>query len=232
MRSQDLAEMQRLPLFQHAEAGRADAMLRGAFLQRFPTHVELVHDGEPPDFLHVVIDGTVEMFSSHRGRETTLGISGPGGSFVLAAVLLDRRYLQSARALTPSRILMVPADAVRKAFAADAGFARSLAVEMALAYRGVIKELKNQKLRSGLERLANWLLTHDAENGSHGHFEFPFDKKVLASRLGMAPEVLSRAFAALGAYHVVVHGPSVVIQDAAALRNLAHPCTTIDGTHG
>jgi hypothetical protein len=48
----------------------------------------------------------------------------------------------------------------------------------------------------------------------------------------MAPEVLSRAFAALGAYDVVVQGPSVAIKDIAALRKLAHPCPTMDGTDG
>ena len=230
MRSQDFEEMRRIPFLRNVEAGQVEAMLRGAFLQRFPAHVELIHTGEPADFLHVVVEGTVEMFSSHRDRETTLGVASPGDSFILAAVLFDRPYLQSARALVGSRILMVPADSVREAFATDPGFARVVAENLALAYRGVIKELKNQKLRSGLERLANWLLTHDAENGSHGRFEFPFDKKVLAARLGMAPEVLSRSFAALGAYHVVVQGPTVVIHDAAALRKLAQPCATIDGT--
>ena len=230
MRSQDLEEMRRISFFGGVEPDQVEAMLRSAFLQRFPAHVELIHTGEPADFLHVVVEGAVEMFSAHRGRETTLGVAGPGGSFILAAVLFDRPYLQSARALTASRILMVPADAVRHAFAADAGFARAVAANLALAYRGVIKELKNQKLRSDLERLAAWLLTYDSENGSRGHFDFPFDKKVLAARLGMAPEVLSRSFAALGAYRVVVQGPSVVIHDVAALRKLAQPCSTIDGT--
>jgi CRP/FNR family transcriptional activator FtrB len=230
MRSQDLEEMRRISFFGGVERDQVEAMLRSAFLQRFPAHVELIHTGEPADFLHVVVEGAVEMFSAHRGRETTLGVAGPGGSFILAAVLFDRPYLQSARALTASRILMVPADAVRHAFATDAGFARAVAANLALAYRDVIKELKNQKLRSGLERLAAWLLTYDSENGSHGRFDFPFDKKVLAARLGMAPEVLSRSFAALGAYHVVVQGPSVVIHDVAALRKLAQPCSTIDGT--
>lgn len=230
MRSQDFEEMRRIPFFRNIEAGQIDAMLRGGFLQRFPAHVELIRNGEPADFLHVVIEGTVEMFASHRDRETTLGVAGPGDSFILAAVLFDRPYLQSARALVASKILMIPADAVRHAFDADAGFARAVAQNLAFAYRGVIKELKNQKLRSGLERLANWLLTHDAENGSRGRFDLPFDKKVLAARLGMAPEGLSRAFATLSAYHVVVQGPSVVIQDVAALSKLAHPCDTIDGT--
>ncbi len=230
MRSEDLEAMRRIPFFRTVDACNVEAMLRGAFLQRFPAHVELIQTGDPADFLHLVIEGTVEMFSAHRDRETTLGVSGAGDSFILAAVLFDRPYLQSARTLVASRILMVPADAVREAFAADAGFARIVAENLALAYRGVIKELKNQKLRSGLERLANWLLTHDADSGSRGSFDFPFDKKVLAARLGMAPEMLSRSFAALDAYHVVVQGRSVVIHDAAALRKLAHPCAAIDGT--
>jgi CRP/FNR family transcriptional activator FtrB len=229
MRSQDLEEMRRIPFFRNIEAGQAGAMLRGAFLQRFPAHVELIHTGEPADFLHVLVEGMVEMFSAHHDRETTLGVSGPGDSFILAAVLFDQPYLQSARALVPSRILMLPADAVRQAFDADAGFARAAAENLAFAYRDLVRELKNQKLRSGLERLANWLLAHDAQNGSRGHFELPFDKKVLAARLGMAPEVLSRSFATLSAYQVMVHGPSVVIQDVAALRKLARPCPMVDG---
>jgi CRP/FNR family transcriptional activator FtrB len=117
---------------------------------------------------------------------------------------------------------------VRRTFAVDAAFARALAQELAYAYRGIVKELKNQKLRSSLERLANWLLAHDDETGAKGRFSLPFEKKVLASRLGMAPEVLSRSFASLVPYKVVVHGPIVEIRDIEALRKLAKPVSTID----
>ncbi len=228
MRGDDLEEMRRLPLFDNVATGHVESMLRGSFLQRFPAHVELVREAEPADFLHVIIDGQVEVFSAYRDRETTVSVLGPGQSFIVAAVLLDRIYLKSARALSPTRILMIPADIVRRFFAEDAAFARALAVELAVAYRGVVKELKNQKLRSSLERLANWLLIHDAEAGATGRIELPFDKKVLASRLGMAPEMLSRAFAALGPYHVTVSGRSVRLNDIEALRKLAHPSATID----
>jgi CRP/FNR family transcriptional regulator, transcriptional activator FtrB len=91
-----------------------------------------------------------------------------------------------------------------------------------------VKELKNQKLRSSLERLANWLLAHHVQAGAPDRFELPFDKKVLASRLGMAPEVLSRSFAALRPYDVDVTGASVQLNDLIALTKLAHPSTTID----
>ena len=55
-----------------------------------------------------------------------------------------------------------------------------------------------------------------------------FEKKVLASRLGMAPEVLSRSFAALVPYKVRVSGPTVEIGDLEALATLAKPSVTID----
>jgi CRP/FNR family transcriptional activator FtrB len=197
MRDDDLQEMRQLRLFEGVGAAYVEALLRSAFVQRFPTHVELVHEGDPADFLYVIVQGQVEIYASYRDRETTISVLGPGNSFIIAAVLLDRVYLKSARGLTPTRILMLPAEAVRESFAQDAHFARALAVDMALAYRAVVKELKNQKLRSSLERLANWLIAEDERQGRSGQLEIPYDKKVLASRLGMAPEVLSRSIAAL-----------------------------------
>jgi CRP/FNR family transcriptional activator FtrB len=227
MRTNELEDMRGLPLFKDVDRNLVDAMLRTAFLQRFPAHVELVREGELPDFLHVVIDGLVEVFSSYRDRETTVAVVGPGHSFIIAAVMLDRVYLKSARALTPAHILMIPAEIIRQVFDKDPVFARRLAVELAGAYRSVVKELKNQKLRSSLERLANWILSHSAGCGA-AQFDLPFDKKVLASRLGMAPEVLSRSFGTLADYHVTVAGRSITIGDLEALKKLAHPCPTID----
>lgn len=228
MRADDLEDMRQLSLFKDVEPALVEAMLKHAYLQRFPAHVELAREGEPADFLHVIVEGQVEVFSAYRDRETTVGVLGPGHSFIVAAVVLDRIYLKSARALTPTRILLVPAEAVRDVFARDAYFARAMAVELATAYRAVVKELKNQKLRSSLERLSNWILVQDAATGQKGVVELPFDKKVLASRLGMVPEVLSRAFASLQAYHVVVCGASIRLGDRDALSKLAHPIPTID----
>jgi CRP/FNR family transcriptional regulator, transcriptional activator FtrB len=228
MRSHDLEEMRALPIFRGVPDQHVETMLQASFLQRFPSHVELVREGDAADFLHVVVDGQVELFSAHRDRETTVGVIGAGQSFIVAAVLMDRIYLKSARVLSQARILMIPSDIVRRYFAENAIFARTLAIELAMAYRGVVKELKNQKLRSSLERLANWILAQDRQMGHSGQLVLPFDKKVLASRLGMAPEVLSRSFAALVPYRVTVNGASITIGDHDALINLAHPSPTID----
>lgn len=228
MREAELAEVLRQPLFAGMDRNQASALTQAAFLQKFPAHVDLAREGDAADFLHIVIDGQVELFASYRGRETTVSVLGAGHAFIIAAVLLDRVYLKSARTMLPSRILLLPAEAVRRVFADSPTFACALSMELAWAYRGVVQELKNQKLRSGLERLANWLIARNAETGGTGAFDLPFEKRVLASRLGMVPEALSRAFAALVPYKVSVRGPHIRIQDPTALHNLAQPTPTID----
>lgn len=228
MRPEDFDAIKDIRLLAGADPKRVAELLKGAFLQRFPAHVDLLREGEPADFLHVVIEGQVELFSAYRDRETTVAVVGPGHSFITAAVMLDRLYLKSARTLAPSRILMITSSAVRTCFAQDATFAQAIALDLATAYRDLVKEVKNQKLRSGLERLANWLLAYYEAMGRPKRFELPFEKKILASRLGMVPEVLSRSFAALSAYHVVVDGPNIEIRDPQALHNLAKPTSTID----
>ena len=123
---------------------------------------------------------------------------------------------------------MIPADPIRHYSAKDVALARNIGVEMALAYRGLVKELKSHKIRTAQERLANWLLVQHAMNGFAKEFEIPFDKKVLASQLGMAPEVLSRSFAALSPYSVRVRGSNCVINDVSKLAQLANPTPTYD----
>jgi CRP/FNR family transcriptional regulator, transcriptional activator FtrB len=228
MRDTDRDEIRGLPLLAGMAPESVETLLRPAFLQRFPGGVDLIGEGEPADFLHLIVEGKVEVFARHNGRETTVSVLRPGRTFILAAVITDRPNLKSVRSLMPCRILMMPAEVVRQVFATDVAFARNLTLELAAAYRDVVKELKNQKLRPTLERLANWLLREDIEQDGRGRIELPFEKKVLAARLGVAPEVLSRTFGSLRAYGVAVDGKTITLGDVAALRSLAKPTELID----
>ena len=108
------------------------------------------------------------MFAQHNGRETTIDILGPVTTFILAAVIRDEPYLKSARTLTDARILMIPAEAVRDIFGRDAAFARAVVNELATRYRSIVRALKNEKQRTSSERLANWILKSDAQQGGTG----------------------------------------------------------------
>ena len=144
------------------------------------------------------------------------------------AVLRDQVYLQSARTLEKSRILMIPAESVREAMLNDAGFMRAIVAELAMCYRNIVKDLKNQKLRSGAERLANWIVRAEKFQNGSGEIEIKVEKRVLASRLGMTPENLSRAFNTLAPYGIEVKGPIIRIHDHTDLTAFAKPTPLID----
>ena len=218
-----------LPLFHEIAKENFDKLTQAALLQRFPARVELIHEGALPDFLHVVVEGSVELFAQHNGRETTIDILGPLTTFILAAVLRDEPYLKSARTLSEARILMIPAKAVRDIFGRDAGFARAIVNELATRYRSIVRALKNEKQRTSCERLANWILKADKEQGGTGQVEFEYDKRTLASLLGMTPENLSRSFSQLKKHGVGSANRGVVIEDRLALEQYSQPTPLIDG---
>nr|WP_293860830.1 helix-turn-helix domain-containing protein [uncultured Alsobacter sp.] len=228
MRSTDAAAIRDLPLFRDMADEHFDALVQPAFLQRFPPHVVLFERGQVPDFLCVVMEGAVELFARHAERETTIAILRPIATFILAAVVRREPVLTAGRTLDPSRILMIPTDMVHAIMAQDNAFAHAMAAELADAYRSMVQELKSQKLRTSVERLANWILREAARSGNSEQFDIPFDKRTLASRLGMTPENLSRNFATLLRHGVEVQGRTIRITDAGRLAALAQPDPLID----
>jgi CRP/FNR family transcriptional activator FtrB len=203
-------------------------VMEASYLQTFPAQLELINEGDPADFLYVVIEGCVELYARSNNRESTMGMVQPIGTFILAAVLKDAVYLMSARTAQKSKLLLIPSENIRQAFEKDAGFARDIISELASCYRSVVKEHKNLKLRTAVERLANRLLRYHEEQGANGALQLPYDKRTLASALGMTQENLSRAFATLRPYGVEVGGAKVTLTDIASLETLAKPNPLID----
>lgn len=228
MRADDLPVVRQLDLFAAMDEANFEELMQAAYLQRFPPQVQLIAEGDPADFLHVVVEGGVELFATANGRETTMAMVEPVATFILAAVLKDAVYLMSGRTTQKSRILMIPATNIRTIFERDAAFARAIVRELAARYRDMVKALKNQKLRSGAERLANYLLHKHGEQDGAGRVTLQIDKKTLAALLGMTPENLSRAFAALRPYGVTVNGRDVELTRIEEMRRFAKPTALID----
>ncbi|MGF1593714.1 MAG: cyclic nucleotide-binding domain-containing protein [Kiloniellaceae bacterium] len=228
MRSDDIALVRELDLFAEMAESNFEELMQAAFLQRFPPQVQLITEGDPPDFLHIVVEGSVELIATGNGRETSIEIVRPVSTFILAAVLRDAVYLMSGRTIESSIVLMVPAENVRAIFARDNAFARAVVRELSGRYRAVVKSLKNHKLRNAVERLANFLLQQHVQQGSSGTLDLQVDKRTLAALLGMTPENLSRAFATLRPYGVEVNGREIRLHSIPELRGLAKSNPLID----
>jgi CRP/FNR family transcriptional activator FtrB len=228
MPESEYRDIRKLDLFSQIEDAHFAALMRGAYVQNFPAQIELITEGEPSDFLHIVLSGSVDLFSQWNGRETSMATARPISTFILAATIRDAPYLMSARTLQKSRIALIPSQDVRRIFDADSNFARAIVTELAQCYRTVVKSQKDLKLRTSLERLANDLLRQQAQAGGGAVFELECEKRRLASVLGMTPENLSRAFNGLRPYGVMVSGTRITIGDQAELERFARPNPLID----
>ena len=205
-----------------------ESLLDAALLQQFPSHVDLIHEGDSADFLHVLVEGLVEIFTEQDGAEWGISLVEPVSTFILAAVVSDQPYLNSARTIQASRILLIPAQRVRAVFDQDVAFARIVARELANAYRGAIKKLKGYMARSSVERLANWILTEAQKNSSQTNVVLPFDRGTLASHIGTTRENLSRSLAQLTEHGVRIRGREIVIDRQDLLEAFARPKRLID----
>ncbi|MCD1645354.1 cyclic nucleotide-binding domain-containing protein [Aurantimonas coralicida] len=221
-------DIRELDLFAHMLHEHFAVLMRGAYVQNFPAQIELITEGEPCDFLHIVLSGSVDLFSEWNGRVTSMATVRPISTFILAATIRDAPYLMSARTLEKSRIALIPSQDVRAIFDVDSNFARAIVAELAQCYRSIIKAQKDLKLRTSLERLANFLLRQQRRAGGGAAFELDFEKRRLASVLGMTPENLSRAFKGLQPYGVKVNGTCITIADQADLQQFAKPNPLID----
>jgi CRP/FNR family transcriptional regulator, transcriptional activator FtrB len=207
-----------LPLFSGVSAELFDSLMREASFLHFTHSAVIIEEGRAVSFLHAVIEGTVELFGAGAIHETTLDIIPPGKVFCLPAVLRNQAYRQSARALTTTKIVTIPAAAIRDLFNRDEGFARAVAVDLAACCDSSIEALKDLKLRRSIERLANWILETHCAQGNNGQIRLKYPKRTLASQLGMTPENLSRNLASLAKHGISLKGRVMTIADADAIR--------------
>lgn len=63
--------------------------MQAACVQSVPQGLELIRQGHPADFPHIVVEGAVELYASREGRETTMAVVRTLGAFILAASIRD-----------------------------------------------------------------------------------------------------------------------------------------------
>ncbi len=204
-------------------------LTHAAYDQTFPAQVQLIEEGAVADFLHVVVEGSVELFADWQGRETTMAVVPPVSTFILAASIMDAPYLMSARTLGRTRIILLPSVNLRTMFQTDPNFAMATISELAASYRSVVRHTKNLKLRTARERLAAYLLTHATSGRRGASFTLPVEKRLLASFLGVTPESLSRLMKSLQDFGVNVDGQRITITDPSALAKIAILSPQMDG---
>jgi len=216
------ADLKSIRLFADIAEDRLEELTHSAWQERLAPRTVVIEQDTPCEAMCGLLEGTVEVLSGLDEQETVVDVVGPGSVLLLACAISAIPHVASARTLSPVRILAVPAPAVRELFDGDKAFARSVAGELSRSSCRLLLDLKSLKVRTSIERLADWLIdAADGQGNGHSEFRLPFGKRTLASRLGMTPECLSRSLRSLGAHGVRVRGREVTVVDRAALTAFA-----------
>jgi len=198
----------------------------------FQARSVILKEASPAAHLHVVLEGCVELYGSSQKKEASMALLEPGEPFILAAVIKKAPVLLSARAIQRSRVLFIPAEAFRTAMRADPGLAHAVTDDLGTDFRKMVRQLRNQKLRSGKQRLAAYLLQLQREQGRPGEFCLDIKKRTLASLLGLEPETLSRVFAELRTEGVETQGDQIIVRDVVRLEQFVGADWRLDDPNG
>lgn len=128
------------------------------------------------------------------GEERVLRLVSAGQTFGAATALLGRPCRYDALALVESRLVVIPSAAIFACMDHDPRFARRMVLSLAEGKLELLGELEAATLQRSAQRLASFLdaLAEPDETGGAFLVKLPVSKTVVAARLGVKKETLSR----------------------------------------
>jgi len=217
--TEDVALVGRLPLFGGVDAAGLARLLGGAAVRHHERGTPLFIQGEAADRFFVVLDGWIRLFrETPGGQDSTIAVFGRGESLAEAAILDAARYPVSASAASRTRLLTIPAAGFLDQLRNDPELALNLLASMSRHLHRLVRQVEQLTTRSSVERVADFLLHLCPAEAGRAEVELPMDKALIAARLGMRPETLSRSLAKLRVDGVETTGDRVVVHDVRRLR--------------
>ena len=218
----DLQRLAALTLFTGLAADDIKRLLSDSTVRRFPGGTTLFIQGDPADRFFVVLDGWAKLFRETRdGNESVINVIGPGESFAEAAMFAQARFPVSCALLEDSRVLVVHGPAVLAELRRVPEISLNMLASMSRRLRGLVGHIEQLTTRSTTERVAAFLVHLSEADAGQAVVLLPQDKTLVAGRLGMRPETLSRSLARLRDYGVTSSGHEVMIENVSMLRDLS-----------
>jgi len=182
----------------------------------------LFRQGDAVTGFHAVVYGRLKLV--HRGtdgRERLVDVVAAGRSFGEPIMFLARPYIVTATALADSLLLHVRKDALLAELQRNPSLALRIIGALAQRIESLVRELHDVAAGTGAHRFVGWILRQPeaAPTAGVAVVTLPTAKRLLAARLKISPEHLSRILGDLTqAGLIAVQGRTVTIPSLARLR--------------
>ena len=200
----------------------AKVVLDSARVRNFSRGETIFLQGERASAIYIVAEGWVKLYRiAPSGAEAVVGVFTKGASFGEAVAFRHDTYPVAAEAVTDCTLIRIEADAFLRQIRENPEVAISILSATFVHLHGLVAQVEALKAQTGAQRVAEFLLELAPCPQGPCEVTLPYDKVLIAGRLGMKPESLSRAFGRLKEHGVTIRQNVAEIADLATLRAFA-----------
>jgi CRP/FNR family transcriptional regulator, dissimilatory nitrate respiration regulator len=220
MKPEYVALARRSLLLASAPEAVALTVIESARERSFPRGKTIFLQGEQASAIYIVAEGWVKLYRiAPSGAEAVVGVFTQGASFGEAVAFRHDTYPVAAEAVTDCTLIRIEADVVLRQIRENPEVAISILSATFAHLHALVGQVEALKAQTGAQRVAEFLLELAPCREGTCEVTLPYDKVLIAGRLGMKPESLSRAFARLKDQGVTIRQNHAQIDDVVALRD-------------
>lgn len=215
----DFSTARQAVLFASLPDELASHILRQSAVRTFSRGETIFIQGDVAQNFFVVLDGWVKLFRiTPTGAEAVVGVFTKGRSFGEAVAMENTPYPVTAEAVTDSRLILVRASTLANMMRERPEVAMAIVSSTFRHLHSLVAQVEQLKAHTGAQRVAEFLLELTSCERGACTITLPYDKTLIAGRLGMQPPSLSRAFNRLEPLGVKITQNLATIADVEKLR--------------
>ena len=180
-------------LFKMLDDDQLEQIVAGTNYTRISANTNIVNHGDIASGAFWLVYGQVKIaLNTKNGNEKVLEILGRNTCFGLGEMLLDRPHLAFVKTTIDSMLLHTDRDTIMRVAEHNFAFSRELMTCVGRQFCGLVRDIESYS-QTARQRLAGYLLRQSRRETSDD-IELVANKALIASRLSLTPETLSRLF--------------------------------------
>lgn len=228
------------PLFSECDDNFLESLSRQANVFDAPKNKVIFLSQEDANNFYILQKGWVKLFrETLEGTQAIIDVIPQGHMFGESCLFEDDKYPFSAEVIESATLISLPISALKSEIEQNPKLAISMLSSMARYRKQQDKELEHRTLQNTPQRIGCFLLRLVDQNAKGPvTIHLPYDKTLVAMRLGMQPETFSRGISTLKkATGMQVKGSTIQLDDVSNLAEYScsacsseFPCKSLKTT--
>ena len=187
-------------LFSGLDEDVFDKLASNIAVEAFDKGEILFHRGDAARDFYFVESGQIELsLISPDGQKKIVEVISHGRTFAEAIIFMrESKFPVTAEALSNSVVYRIPNDAYRSILESSSAACMSLLSDVCRHLHQRVQEIERLTIQNARSRLSSYLIDHIVEtNDDEATVRLDLPKHIIASRLSITPETLSRLLRAM-----------------------------------